>query len=447
MGDGSRQGLRPPWRFGNSELKFHSAAPTASCAVRGDAILIDSRSEAARRQPSHTEGTPLTPSPHAARERILAIAAVLAVSLGAGAARADPPLGAPWLYERMATTPLERGHFYAGFTLWGGVQQLPRFNAGTSIFDGGTNAFVAPFPLDADVHGVQPGGEFGYVFRDGTFPGWMGSRVRAAVYGSAAFFERSQDRVTNIPVSGFGNYHDVNGQVVTNFFYNTPGTPTFNETLTVHREGFQAGLKMESDIALGPNLALTPAIAVFGGQTTDRYTHTGIIDTDNPAVLFGFIQTQVDQRMRTREFGGHLGGRLTWQFQPGWALHFGGTAGPVWMRSRLSATDCFVPFALSLTAPCGPGNVGLGTHATTSASDSRSKLGFRGTASLGLSADMRYAILSIGGFMRYDSHIPGIANPQITSTSQFGQPVAPAQIRFDDGFAYGGFLTLRVPLL
>jgi hypothetical protein len=385
--------------------------------------------------------------PYSARGRLLSIAAALAVSLSAGAAVADPPVGSPWLYERMATTPLERGQFYVGFTLWGGVQQLPRFNSGTSIFNSADNAFVAPSPLDADVHGVQPGGEFGFVFRDGTLPGWMGSRVRAAVYGSAPFFERSHDRVTSLPASGFGNFHGVNGQVVTNFLYNTPGSPTFNETLTVHREGFQGGLKLESDIALGPNLALTPTVAVFGGQTTDRYTHTGIIDTDNPGVTFpGFIQTQVDQRLRTREFGGHLGGRLTWQFQPGWALHFGGTAGPVWMRSRLSAADCFVPFALSLSEPCGPGNVGLGTLATSSASDSRSRLGFRGTASLGLTADLRYALLSIGGYMRYDSHIPGIANPQITSAGQLGQNVAPAQIRFDDGFAYGGFLTLRVPL-
>jgi hypothetical protein len=48
--------------------------------------------------------------------------------------------------------------------------------------------------------------------------------------------------------------------------------------------------------------------------------------------------------------------------------------------------------------------------------------------------------------MRYDSHIPGIANPQNTNFATLGQPLAPAQIRFDDGFAYGGFPTLRVPL-
>lgn len=40
----------------------------------------------------------------------------LAVALSAGAAAADPPLGAPWLYERMATAPLERGQIYLGFT-------------------------------------------------------------------------------------------------------------------------------------------------------------------------------------------------------------------------------------------------------------------------------------------------------------------------------------------
>jgi hypothetical protein len=54
-------------------------------------------------------------------------------------------------------------------------------------------------------------------------------------------------------------------------------------------------------------------------------------------------------------------------------------------------------------------------------------------------------LISLGGIMRYDSHIPGVENPQ-NAGAFTGAVLAPARIRFADGFAYGGFLTLRVPL-
>lgn len=374
--------------------------------------------------------------PRSRRGRLAACAALLALAAAGAAARAaaDPPGPAHWLYDGAATTPLEQGQFYAGFTLHGGVQQLPRFSGTQSFYD------LTALPLGApsftpDIAGVQPGGEIGYVFRDGIFPRWMGSRVRAAVYGSYLHAEASDSRSIRPPQVA---YALVSGTFLGVAFL-PPGT-TFAETLKVEREAFQLGLKLESDIALGANLSLTPAVAVFGGRTHDSYTHTSVLANFFPGFDAG--PTQLNERLRTREFGGHVGARLTWQVLPGWALHLGGTAGPVWLRTRMTAEDCLSDAGVPPGTPCGPSN---GTLLSSSAADTRSTVGFRGTASLGLAVDLRYALVSLGGFMRYDSRIPGVENPQRTGPFTFA-PLPPARIRFADGFAYGGFLTLRVTL-
>lgn len=155
----------------------------------------------------------------------------------------------------------------------------------------------------------------------------------------------------------------------------------------------------------------------------------------------GIPPTSLNERLRTREFGGHIGARITWRFRSGLALHLGGTAGPVWLRTRLSAENCFNS-GTTAAAECGPSNP---TFRTSKFNDSASATGFRGTASLGLAADLRYALLSLGGFMRYDSGIPGVDNPQSTDATFIGS-LPPARVRYEGGFAYGGFISLRVPI-
>jgi len=149
--------------------------------------------------------------------------------------------------------------------------------------------------------------------------------------------------------------------------------------------------------------------------------------------------------LRTTEFGGHLGARLTWQFQPGWALHLGGTAGPVWMRSRMTESDCFVANFVRNGTPCGSSIPGFSLFPVATATDNRTTIGFHGTATLGLVADLRFATVSLAGFGRYDSRIPGVQNPQQPATVTFA-PISAARIRFQDGFAYGGSFNIRFAL-
>jgi hypothetical protein len=341
------------------------------------------------------------------------------------------PLPAPGLHE--PALRLERDQIYAAFTLGAGVQQLPRFNSTFTMFS--TTAFLGPPRLSPSVTGVQPGGEIGFVFRDGTLPAWAGSRVRAGLFGSAFHAEgKSYGSARFEPGSVFA-MHGVNGSRFTSLTTTIGGEIV--EDLKIVREGFQIGLKLESDFALSRDLYLTPVVAVFGGRIIDHYTMTGGIVFDSG----GIAPTALRQNLRTNEFGAHLGARMTWRFRPRWALHLGATAGPVWMRTRFSAENCF-----NSSAPpggqCGPSNP---TFRTAQANDTASATGFRGTATVGLSADLAPAIVSLGGFMHYDSRLPGAENPQNTDPNFFGS-LAPAHIRFAGGFAYGGFITLRVPL-
>src|SRR5262249_13191679 len=142
-----------------------------------------------------------------------------------------------------------------------------------------------PFPVSGaqsfspDLTGVQPGGEFGYVFRDGTFPAWAGQRLRVAFFGSYVD-EQSRDSESINPGPGGGashlvTYRHVNGTCITN--QTLPlATSRLSETLRAEREGFQAGFKVESDFALGPNLSLTPGLAIFGGHISDSYAHSSV---------------------------------------------------------------------------------------------------------------------------------------------------------------------------
>jgi hypothetical protein len=363
------------------------------------------------------------------------LACALAVAVFAGTASADQPGAGFWLYDRAATTPLERGQFYAGFTFNAGVQQLPRFEGSVTLSTAGLQSLGAT-SFSPDPLGVQPGGEFGFVFRDGTFPTLFGSRVRVGLYGSYSHGDQSFASRRLPPA--VATFHGVNGAFGT--AVTLPAGTSLVEALKVEREGFQLGLKIESDIALTPNLSLSPSLAVFGGRTSESFRYTATIANFIPGIA-DIDPLDIDERLRTTEFGGHAGARLTWQFQPGWALHLGGSAGPVWLQSRMEASSCFFPGAVITGTPCVPSAI---TRVAT-ATDSRSTLGFRGTMTLGLVADLRIATIAISGFGRYDSHIPGIQNPQQGSTVVFTS-LAPARIRFQDGFAYGGSVTIRIAL-
>lgn len=341
-----------------------------------------------------------------------------------------------WLYDRNASTPATFGQFYVAGGTWGGWQQLPKFRSTLSVF---TASGVLPSAIDPDLKGAEPGGAIGYVFRDGSLPPWIGQRVRVELGGNLITMS-SRDSSSFATIGGENfTFNSVGG---TPFFGPTAGLGTFriDEDLQVEREGFRLYLKFAADHALSPNLSLTPSIAVHGGHMTDSYLYRFVFLRPSTGFATG-APAQINERLSTREIGLNLGGALNWQFAPGFTLNAAGTAGVVWQRTNLSAQDCFNNNTfIPVGTPCGPSNPAFFTSTT---SDSRSTTGFRGTVQLGVSADMRIAVATLGGFFRYDSRIPGVENP---NSQTFVANTSPARVRFEGGIAYGGFLTLRFPL-
>ena len=355
------------------------------------------------------------------RKPILA-AGVAALLLAPALAAAEPF----WLHDGDAAAPSPLGQFYIAPRIAGGVQHMPRFNSTVSTFTSVVTppfAFTGPSPFHPEPSGVEPGGAIGFMFRDGTFPATLGQRVRIELGGEVLASSSTTDRGA-APLVTFGGFF-VSGISGTTFFNGSSGVASFHDSLQFHRDGFRLALKAASDYALRSDLSFTPSLAVRGGWTSNSYVYSyGLIS--GPSEIPG----GVNERVRTSEVGLDLGGALSWQFSPGFALNVGGTVGFVWMHSRLTGDDYF----------------GSGAGQRSSVAASAATVGFRGTAKLTLAADLGLGTAILGGFMRYDSQIPGVDNPQITVLDQAAGTNPAARVRFAGGIAYGGYLSLHIPL-
>jgi hypothetical protein len=324
----------------------------------------------------------------------------------------------------------QRAGFFVTPNVAGGIQQLGRWNSTVTTQTASTSITKAgPLSEVPQLHGVEPGGTIGYVFRDGTLPPMFGERVRIGVTGS--FISYKQEKSNSGLAAGSESITQlhVTGQIAT--AYGTGAGFSILETLRVQRQGFDGSFRIASDFTLMPGLTLTPSVAFVGGRAIDKYEylHTGT----SGAVFVGY---GLHERVRTTSFGADFGAGLTWQPTSFLALNVTGHVGPVWQRSHLDAqsscsTAVFICF--------GP------TAASTSSS--RSVIGIRTGGSIGAALDMRFAILTLGGYLTYDSKTPGVQNPASATLIIAGSGGAPARIHFDGRFGYGGFATVRVPLI
>lgn len=317
-----------------------------------------------------------------------------------------------------------------------GVQRLPRWNSTISLHI--PSAFVgAPqagnFAARPAAFGSEAGATIGYVFRDDALPPWLGQRLRVGLTGTAVNLADTVNQSFTTPAAGSAiQYIGVNGRnIATALIAPLPLT----ETLHVLREGFDLNLRVASDFPLGPDLTLTPSVAVYGGLTRDSYDYRYTLTTTGLTV-FHFL---IEEKLRSRAVGSELSLGLTWQANSYLSLSASGRAGAVWTHTRLEGSDCFF---FPPSVPTCSGNL------TGTVTDSRSRVGFRGGAALSGALDMRLGILTLGGFFLYDSAIPGVVNPTAAATTTTaGQVAAPAHIKFSGGYRYGGVVSLRVPLI
>jgi hypothetical protein len=319
-----------------------------------------------------------------------------------------------------------------------GVQKLPRFNSTNSVHFPvilGAPA-ISVFTPEPSLFGGEYGGTIGYAFRDGAMPAWMGQRVRIGVTGTFISFSDKTSTSNNLGPSGAG-VTDLQGRTI--FAFGSAGFD-LNESLRVTRQGFDLNLRIASDFVLAPGWTLTPSAAIFGGRTVDTYNFDSSF-VNGGATIF---TNQFDEKVRTWSLGGDFSAGLTWQATSALSINVTGRGGLVWQRSHLDGAGCAVISVVNCSfAVFAPGVV-----SNSSISDSRSRIGFRGGAVVNASLDMRFGILTVGGFFVYDSAVPGVQNPSQANlqpiTTNIGQT---ARVRFDDAFRYGGVVTMRIPLI
>jgi hypothetical protein len=347
-----------------------------------------------------------------------------------------------------ATTPLVPGQLFVGFGAQIGVYHLPKFDSpwrSSNTVAGPPIDLLRP-SIEPDPTVAGPGGVFGYVFRDGTFPAWAGRKVRlsfGAQFWEGNFTDR-QDRATLPPgFSGYVSAAPIDGSPGTNYAFGsfTQRRTSFNVDLS----GYHLALRLTSDFAVSPRVTLSPFVSLFGGQSRESYAIRARLASatgDDAAYA-------LDERVATARVGALVGTGVTLRVMPRLSLHLGAQSGFVWLRSHMTGGDCFAVKIVAPGTPCGAAPMFPGTF-RTSVTDTRSTVGFRGGLTGGVTWDMRFAILSLTGFMTYDSQVPGIRNPVVTSpitTGVYNPPTSGrAHIFFDDALNFGGMVVLRIPL-
>jgi hypothetical protein len=342
-----------------------------------------------------------------------------------------------------STTPLVPGQLFVGFGAQIGVHHLPRFDSpwrSSNAF--GIDLFRPSIEPDPTVAG--PGGVVGYVFRDGTFPAWAGRKVRlsfGAQFWDGNFTER-QDRSTPSPFVAHVSAAPIDGSLG---FQNAVGGIIRRQTsFNVDANGYDLALRLTSDFAVAPRVTVSPFVALFGGQARESYT----VRARLVGATFAEKPYALDERVSTARVGAMLGTGVTLRVVRRISLHLGAQAGFVWMRSHMTGGDCFSFLGVTPGTPCGAVPFSGSVRATVS--DTRSTVGFRGGLTGGVTLDLTFAILSLTGFMTYDSQVPGIRNPVVTSpitTIVINQPTSGrAHLFFDDALNFGGMVVLRIPL-
>jgi hypothetical protein len=353
-----------------------------------------------------------------------------------------------------STSPLVPGQLFVGFGAQLGTYNLPKFDSpwrSAKLNTGfiATDLWRPSYDPDPTVAG--PGGVFGYVFRDGTFPAWAGKKVRLSF--GAQFWDGSTSNseqrgpglVTGLP-GVLVSVAPIDGSLGSNYSLGIGGVSARTASFNLDTNGYDLSLRLTSDFAVAPRVTLSPFVALFGGQSRESYSIRARI-TGSPVDFYPYA---LDERVSTARVGAMLGTGVTFRVVRRVSLHLGAQAGFVWMRSHMTGGDCFADSCPAPGTPCGAAPAGGGAFRTTVA-DTRSTVGFRGGLMGGVTWDMRFAILSLTGFMTYDSAVPGIRNPVVTSPittlGARNQPTSGrAHLFFDDAVNFGGMFVLRIPL-
>jgi hypothetical protein len=358
-----------------------------------------------------------------------------------------------WPGGPAATTPLNPGGLYLGVGGQVRVQHLPQFNSPLR-----TGRFLNPGNVldpwrpsyDPDPLTGGAGLVAGYVFRDGVFPAWAGRRVRLSLgahFWGGTFKEREQRaaglRLGTPTIALQAAPIDGSPGSETNLI--SPLITGRESSLKVDHGGFDLSLGLESNIRVGGRAVLSPMVGIFGGRSRTSFALRA-----GPSMNeFAFARYALDERLASNRVGLQAGLGAAFRVMAAVTVHVGARGGFVWTRSHMTGADCFAGFTFaSLPATCASIPPGPGAF-RTSVADTDSAFGFTGNLTGGLTIDLGALVLSLSGFVTYDTAVAGIRNPFVTTpltgtNSNNARPTTgPARIFYSHAWSYGGMVVLR----
>ena len=288
-------------------------------------------------------------------------------------------------------------------------QNLPKFQTG-SLSPGSTTYFYSKSPtVSGPAGGITAG-----IFLPKTWP----------QFGQAARIEL-QGQVFDLTDNTSATYDGTATAAVRWTSVNLPATVTLGTggvlTNSLHSEykGYDLAVRAATDLpAFGP-IAITPAVGIFGGNTTTLYDYE---DTE----VGGYREYQ-RENASTDRIGGALSLGARYPIMPQLAV-IGGVSGGVYGAfSRLAANDCFS--GATSAAPCAAGTL-------TSTSSQKNTVGGKVGGQLGLRYNVGWGAFDLSSGIDWDSAIAGVANPVAGGTTQ---------IKYASELGYHVGLKLTVP--
>ncbi len=375
--------------------------------------------------------------------RALALGAALGLLLAAGVARAD----AFWFGDQ-ATRPIGPDGWYVGSGAVVGVYQLPSWNAPIALFPGSLagDEITIYGPAQRTIFNpavpfAGPGLTLGRTIAPGQTPQWAGKRLRVYLSGMYWAGRAKDSATTGTTFADALNVSAVDGRTHRYTSY-VPGS--LDETLRTRHRRLEFQLGVSTDYDVSPITVLTPSVALVGGWQRERYRY----DAFNRRSGVGPVgPLMYDERNSTIRVGLDTGLTTAVQAAPTVRVFATVRTGLHWLHTRFHGRDCYDGNARGTICSVAPGTFTTNSHAT-STSDSASTWSFRGSLSFGMTWTPRPFIVQLGSFFTWESAVPGIANPVLLNqpTANGTTRIAPARIRFDDGWNVGAYVVIRLPL-
>ena len=359
--------------------------------------------------------------------RKMIVAAAFSAVLGVSASTAADP---NTLFGTKTAMRDHNGSWYLAFGAGAFVQETLPVAMRGNVGDG------TPF-FSKDVTITGGGGGFTVGRRLGGLFSGLGRRPRIEVginvlSGSGSASEtRTGVAATNRTI--------VTGGFTTLFGCGAPGC-TYDTRVEADYLDVTGTVTLKTDFRVGGRIIFTPSLGVLAGQMLQQWEINNIITLPG---IPGTAPNHINESLRTYYYGGQFGLDVSWMAGAKWTIHGGAGLAVFQMGTNLRANDCWMA---SLSLPPGSSCTGTGFMGTNSRSDYDHHFGLRVGVTAGVTFHGGWYRVTVAGSAGWSSAQPGVNNPNQPGSPGTTSPIAPASIRYDSAWRYGGAFILTILL-